>query len=415
MVGIFPTASTDLHLPVRAASSADFKSEVTTLGAGDVVIQYRAMDADAWTTYTPGTGQWVEVGGGDYDLIIGGAEFTSDGLWVYKVTCVGMLDFEEYVQIGAVLAGAYPVNLTLQSTGAFAVPYCDVCVRNTNETALVAIGRTDENGLVLFNLDAGAYKVRMGKMPRYAFDQLTDGSTVGYPYTLVVTGATTKTLTCQRRDQYYDGLTFGTMCRMVARALSLVYGKTITKEDAQDWVRLGNAAVNAKQEWAKDTYTFVTVANQSQYPINVALKRILYVTVDWKGDGRTTLLRPVTGNQYLGQDDRGAGGFFTNEAGEPRGYWQFRNTINLSPAPSEAGHSITAYVLTGPPLLEVDDDLPDYPAEWHRAIVDYALALGCRDVGMDQKGLTYLQAFEQQMAQDAQPDSDRGSGLMEVS
>jgi hypothetical protein len=82
--------------------------------------------------------------------------------------------------------GANLVTLTVQSSGAVPIASVPVTVKNSGQTATVAVGTTDVNGQVAFNLDNGTYKVLVVSSPSY---------TTLPVQTLVVSGTTTATYT----------------------------------------------------------------------------------------------------------------------------------------------------------------------------------------------------------------------------
>lgn len=411
MIGPF-APSTALWVPVRLISDADFKTEITGTAYGSVTAAYRKAGSDDWTTLAVTAANWDEQSLGDYDLQIPATAFTSTGLWAYRVTVADCLSFVEDVLIteDTVGQGVYTVQLTLEATGGVKVPYCPITVRNSGETAVIAHGVTDPDGIAEFQLDAATYKLRFGPRPGYNHTNITDGEYTGLPLPLVITADTTKTLTTAAHSQYYEGFTYGEMKRAVGRVLRREYGKTIDEDDLGDWVKVGNSAVNGILRWSRYQYETVSVDGQANYTLYQPCKEIEAVTYDDESATGTAPqpLISVTHPEYLrllAED---------STEGTPSRYSRFGDTIYLWPTPDTSDDDIDVWMLTAPPLLEEDDDVPEYPAEYHRAIVDYALSVAFRDVGMDERSLVYLKTFQAQMQTGFQPALDQGISDMNV-
>jgi hypothetical protein len=403
---------TAMWLPVRLIQDPDCITEVTGKLYSDVIVQYRKAGSDDWSTLTITAAGWDEQSRGDYDVLFPNTVFTTDGTWYYRVTCAGTINFVQPVLIASTTTGqgAHTVDLTVQSTGAHAVAYCPVTVRNSGENTAIAHGMTDPDGLVSFQLDAGTYKLRFGPRPGYDFTNVTDGTTTGLPFTLVVAAAVTKTLTCAAHAQQFEGFTFGDMKRMVGRTLRREYGKTIDEEDLVSWVRAGNSAVNSVIRWCRYLYAAVSVDGQANYTLYAPCKEIDAVTYEGKP------LEEITHREYLdflGRDSDDALASAQAEA-TPEQWSRWGDTIYLYPTPDTSADAIQVWMMVAPPLLEEDDDVPEYPAEYHRAIVDYALSVGCRDCGMDDRAVMYLKAFQVQMQTAPQPALDQGNSDMVV-
>lgn len=403
MLGPF-SPRTDIWLPVRLISDADFRTELIGVTYDMVTVHYQRGAGAVWEEATITSDDWKEWGRGDYRVRIGRVEFTAIGLWAYRVSCSGSLNYVEDVVIRESTAGqgAYTVTLTLESTGGAPVPYCPVTVRNSTEEVAIAHGVSDSEGVVEFNLDAATYKLRPGPRPGYDFTNWTDGTTTGLPFTLTVTDAVSKTLTCAKHDQYYEGFTYGELKRAVGRVLSRDYNKTIGEEDLADWVKAGYSAVNGAIRWCRSLYSTVSVDGQASYTLWQPCKEIMAVTYD------ASPLISVTHPQYLQMLDD------DDSEGTPTHYSRFGSDLYLYPTPDTSGEALHVWMLVAPPLLESDDDVPEFPAEYHRGIVDYALSVAFRDLGLDDRSMAYLNAFQAQMQLAPQPVIDQGQSAVEI-
>lgn len=87
--------------------------------------------------------------------------------------------------------GENAATLTLVDGNGDPIPSIRCVVRNSDESAIVVWGTTDENGEAAFNLDDGSYKVRYGPSASNAFTN---------PYDLTVSGGTTETYTGSSLD-----------------------------------------------------------------------------------------------------------------------------------------------------------------------------------------------------------------------
>ena len=77
--------STDSWIPVRLISDTDGVSAILSKAHGDVDVDYGLASATSFTSYTPGSGNWKEMGEGLYALNIGAAEFSSAGRYIVRV------------------------------------------------------------------------------------------------------------------------------------------------------------------------------------------------------------------------------------------------------------------------------------------------------------------------------------------
>ena len=188
----------------------------------------------------------------------------------------------------------------------------------------------------------------------------------------------------------------------MGRVLSRDYNKTIVEEDLADWVKAGYSAVNGFIRWCRSLYTTVSVEGQASYTLWQPCKEIMTVTYD------SSPLISVTHPQYLemlGNDD---------SEGEPTHFSRFGTDLYLYPTPDTDDDPIQVWMLVAPPLLESDDDVPEFPAEYHRSIVDYALSVAFRDLVMDDRSMVYLNAFQAQMQLAPQPVIDQGHSAVEI-
>ena len=77
--------STDSWIPVRLISDTDGVSAILSKAHGDVDVDYGLASATSFTSYTPGSANWKEMGEGLYALNIGAAEFSSAGRYIVRV------------------------------------------------------------------------------------------------------------------------------------------------------------------------------------------------------------------------------------------------------------------------------------------------------------------------------------------
>ena len=81
--------STDSWIPVRLISDTDGVTAITGKAHGDMDIDYGLASATAFTSYTPGSANWKEMGEGLYALNIGAGEFSSAGRYIIRVVDSG--------------------------------------------------------------------------------------------------------------------------------------------------------------------------------------------------------------------------------------------------------------------------------------------------------------------------------------
>lgn len=91
--------SADGWLPVRLVDSTDLVTPETGLAYGDLTVEYCAAGGSSWTSYSPGAGQFPEVGDGDYWLQIGADEFSAEGLYFVHIECAGCADVHFVVRV----------------------------------------------------------------------------------------------------------------------------------------------------------------------------------------------------------------------------------------------------------------------------------------------------------------------------
>ena len=80
--------STDTWVPVRLLDITDGVTGITGIAFGSVDADYALASATSWTSYTPTTDDWKEIGEGNYAIRIGAAEFATVGRYVLRVVDV---------------------------------------------------------------------------------------------------------------------------------------------------------------------------------------------------------------------------------------------------------------------------------------------------------------------------------------
>ena len=81
--------STDSWVPVRLTSDTDGVTAITGIVHGAIDVDYGLASATSFTSYTPGSGNWKEMGEGLYALNIGASEFGSAGRYMIRVIDTG--------------------------------------------------------------------------------------------------------------------------------------------------------------------------------------------------------------------------------------------------------------------------------------------------------------------------------------
>jgi len=85
--------STDKWFPIRLVDSSDLYTPEIGIAFGSVVCKYGFEGATAETAYTVTTDNWKEQGDGNYWLLIGASEFTSEGKYIVKIEATGCHDY----------------------------------------------------------------------------------------------------------------------------------------------------------------------------------------------------------------------------------------------------------------------------------------------------------------------------------
>ena len=88
-----PKQSVEMELPCILIDDTDFKSPETGVAFGSVTVKYGKAGASAQTTKTLNTGNWIEVGTGDYRIKFSTSESDTLGLFTYTVTGSGFLPY----------------------------------------------------------------------------------------------------------------------------------------------------------------------------------------------------------------------------------------------------------------------------------------------------------------------------------
>jgi hypothetical protein len=134
-------------------------------------------------------------------------------------------------------SGAYAVTLTaLDTCLSEAIPGAQIAIRNLEQTALIAVGRTNSEGRLACNLDAGSY-LAVGLAPGYIFRSYD---------TLVVSSSAGDTLTCCRFDPGTPASpslcrVFGVIYNAAGRAEA---GATISASLPKGVCRVGDAIIS---------------------------------------------------------------------------------------------------------------------------------------------------------------------------
>jgi hypothetical protein len=331
---------------------------------------------------------------------------------VYTVTAgtgyVGRMDTEHWYFEQP--AGTATLDITLLDEAGGVIPSCPVIIRNAAETTRIAgPSGTDHNGQVNFELEAGSYSIRLGPLSGYDFSSLTgtDGTTTGsghpYSYTLAAAGADLD-LTAALAAQRFDGYTFLDIRTAVYSVIQQQYGTAAVGPDqVKLWVRAANVEVDARLRWSKGIMNLVSVADQRNYRLWEAPLEVLEVMYDG------AQVSPIDWNEYLR--------YYTsdNGVGNPVRWTRWADDIYLHPTPEDTGKTIQVYMRQAPPLLNQDTDLPAVPPEFHRAIVDCALAMAFGDIKDGQQAAAYyLQKYQAEMQMAGQIQQHRGNLRIQV-
>lgn len=140
-----PDQADNLRVRVYAQDRSSLLATVTTVT--ETIASSGSYECEVGAL----TGYWYVL----VDLVDTG-EITSDGFasqWVPEVLDV----LSSAVTTGT---GLYLITITVQATGA--VPGAAVTITNAAGTANIAWGTTDDDGQVIFALDAGSYQVLVG-------------------------------------------------------------------------------------------------------------------------------------------------------------------------------------------------------------------------------------------------------------
>lgn len=117
--------------------------------------------------------------------------------------------------------------------------------------------------------------------------------------------------------------------------------------------------------------TFTTLANIDKYQLASTVTTILRL---WD----ETNQRPV--GRWDMTDFARQGGQLQDFTGPPIKYIRDRDFIQLVPIP-DAVYSLTYYAKSTPTALAADDDIPDIPEPWHKALIKLARHIYWDDVG----------------------------------
>lgn len=88
-----------------------------------------------------------------------------------------------------------------------------------------------------------------------------------------------------------------------------------------------------------------------------------------------------------------------DDSGEPINYLLHANTLKLFPTPDDA-YSLEIYAHVEPGDLSADVDVPDLPARYHRALVDFALANATIDQSENMERVNfYMDSYRKSVVQ----------------
>jgi len=373
----------------------------------DTIASYAALAASNVQALTDETDGTYSV---EWDQSVADASAEREYEMVYEVTAgtgyVGRMAAESWhfepaggiSGTGTWPGGTAAFNIVLLDNTGGVIPGCPVVIRNSAETALIAgPSATDQDGTLGVEVDAGAYKIRLGPLTGYDFSTLTgtDGTTAGsghpYAYTVAADGSTL-TLTAAVAQQRFDGYTYMDLKTALLGVLK-DFKDTISvgNDQLELWIRAANTHVDARLRYSTGVYSAVSVANQRNHSIWDAPNEILEVIYN---DGDDDIrLNQVNFNAYLELYED------NDTAGTPESWARWGDKIYLHPTPDTTGDAITIYLYQGAPLLSASSDVPAVPPQYHRAIVDYALSMGFGDLPDGEKAASYyLQKFEMEMA-----------------
>jgi len=406
-----PVTGLTCQVAIRRLSDGKWYDFVAN--AWDTVASYGSLAASNVQALTDNTDGTYSV---EWDQAEADASAEREYVMTYEVTAgtnyVGRMDSDEWFFNAPV--GTATLDITVKDESGAEVPSCPVVIRNASELTLIAgPSRTDQDGLVAFELEPGSYKIRLGPLPGYDFSELTgtDGTTIGsgLPYAYTLAADADLQLNCQTSAQRFEGYTFQDLQVAVATQVEIRYlEKAVPQAMIQLWIRAAIAEIDARLGWSKGILTFASAADQANYRLWEAPRQVQAVV--YEGDDGTTPLVRIPWEEYLelvARDDT---------AGDPAKWSRWADDVYLYPAPDTTGDTITVYMTQGAPLLSAGNDTPAIPPQYHRAVVELALSLACADLpGLEAASSVYLQRFEAAMnALKPLPDPGRSVGKMRI-
>ena len=140
-------SSTDTWIPIRLTSATDGRTAITSIAYGSIDIDYGLASATSFTSYSPASADWKEMGEGMYAVRIGAGEFGSTGKYIVRAVDSGATALKYIVSVEVDDSVTNPNNVSVFSAKASTDSW--VPVRLTSATD----GRTGITSIAYGSID----------------------------------------------------------------------------------------------------------------------------------------------------------------------------------------------------------------------------------------------------------------------